>query len=142
MDILSIILIDNKIFRNFLLLPLFILEIPLSAFSNLPELTELNIEHCRLQTIKLTDETAMKINILLMEGNPLKCDCEARWLWNMISLVNGRQLSSIVSVTKRELMEHKGWSLPRCSTPFSVKNNRLGNLKGRFISLVGSFLLS
>ena len=63
-----------------------------------------------------------------MEGNPLKCDCDSRWLRNMVNLLNGRKM---VSIKKRESMEDKGWMLPRCSTPFSVKNNKLGSLKGK-----------
>ena len=59
-----------------------------------------------------------------MEGNPLKCDCDSRWLWNMIHF-NGKKTSKV-----KGSMKLKGWNLPRCSTPFSVKNNKLSSLKG------------
>ena len=100
----------------------------MKAFINLPELTELNVEHCRLQTLKLNNNTAMNLNILLMEGNPLKCDCDAIWLWKMIH-TNGKMNLS----PRNKGIKNKGWNLPRCATPFSVKNNELNNLKGNVI---------
>ena len=86
----------------------------------------MNIEHCMLQTLKLNDKTAMSLNILLMEGNPLKCDCDSIWLWNIIQ-TNGKKSSSS---SRTKAIRNRGWNLPRCATPFSVKNNKLRNLKG------------
>ena len=101
-------------------------ELSVASFANLPELTELNIEHCSLQNFRLNDKTARNIDILLMEGNPLKCDCESRWLWKMIN-TNGKKTSKA-----KGSMISRGWNLPRCSTPFSVKNNKLSSLKGNY----------
>ena len=60
-----------------------------------------------------------------MEGNPLKCDCESIWLWNMINK-NGKNAPS----SNTENIKNVRWDLPRCATPFSVKNNKLHNMKG------------
>ena len=104
-------------------------ELPSNSFANLPELTELNVEHCRLLTFRIPDKTALNLNLLQMKGNPLKCDCDSRWLWQNVR--DGKKVPELVKNSSSQQEEKRRvWNVPRCATPYNVKNNQLKNLKG------------
>ena len=82
-------------------MPFFSTALPRDAFSGMSELESLNLEHTGLTTIALesptasadgTEEAAVidddgaigrgRLNELRLLGNPLKCDCHARWVLN------------------------------------------------------------
>lgn len=90
----------------------FITELPLDAFSGMPELEMLNLEYTGLRSLVLKDDVVENLQLLRMAGNPLHCDCHTRWLWNL--------------ATKKE----NKLQLPLCQTPFSAKGIPLTKLPG------------
>ena len=89
-------------------------ELPSSSFTGmLSGLESLNLEHCSLRNLVLKDEVVVKLNLLQLEGNPLHCDCHARWLWNLAK--------NNTKITIR---------LPNCQSPFSAKGIPLQKLPG------------
>ena len=88
-------------------------ELPASSFTGMSGLESLNLEHCSLRNLVLKDEVVVQLNLLQLEGNPLHCDCHARWLWNLAK--------NNTKITIR---------LPNCQSPFSAKGIPLQKLPG------------
>lgn len=85
-------------------------ELPEGSFSEMEELEVLNLEHTGLRTLVLADSLHLKL--LQIEGNPLHCDCHARWLWGF------------AKSNPQNVM------LPKCATPYSAREIPLANLAG------------
>ena len=107
------------------------------------ELETLKLEHSGLKTFSLADSAAPNLKNLFLSGNPIDCDCHARWLWNLSrSFVNNNNSNSNngsnnssssgtnVDNDNPETRLLKILEVPACTTPFSVKNLRLENLEG------------
>ena len=91
-------------------------------------LEHLNLEHNGLRSLALapsedgvastsessSSEPLSSLRELRLAGNPLRCDCGARWLWREAT---GRRRG-------------RRFDLPRCATPFSVRNRELVSLDG------------
>ena len=102
------------------------------------ELETLNVEHSGLRTFTLAESAAPQLKNLLLAGNPIDCDCHARWLWNVAKNSNNNNVSSnsnnnMSSGNNNETRRLKILDVPSCSTPFSVKNLRLESLEGKSI---------
>ena len=80
------------------------------------ELEVLNLEHLDLRTLVLKEDVLERLKLVKMNGNPLHCDCHARWLWNLV--VSENATTNIL--------------LPNCQTPFSARGVALSNLPGNF----------
>ena len=77
------------------------------------ELEKLDLSYTELSVVVL-DKTLVEKTLtdLYLDGNPIQCDCHARWLWSLTQ--------------NNSLNVH----LPPCATPFNVKNSNLKDLKG------------
>ena len=115
------------------------------------ELETLKLEHSGLKTFSLADSAALNLKNLFLSGNPIDCDCHARWLWNLSrSFVNNNNSNNNGSSSgsdknnssdsgrgtnvdndNPETRLLKILEVPACTTPFSVKNLRLENLEGK-----------
>ena len=82
------------------------------------KLEYLNLENADLTNLALDFPLPQRLKVLRMAGNPLRCDCQTRWLWEE---ARGRRKSD----------EEGKFDLPRCATPFSLKNVELTTLKGK-----------
>ena len=77
------------------------------------------LEYAELKGLTL-DEVADSLDDLRLDGNPLKCDCTSRWLWNKTIEKNGGHADEV----------QKRWILPPCATPFNLRGKRLENMEG------------
>ncbi len=94
-------------------------ELPSSSFSGMRRLEYLNLEHAGLRALALAQEGGgagqphplPALRELRLGGNPLRCDCAARWLWR--------------AARRQQQQQHNDkarFDLPRCATPFSVRS--------------------
>ena len=96
---------------------LFFSDLPVGAFQGLTALEVLNLENCQIQELDQSMEKVVKrLQRFGFSSNPITCDCKLRWLWILATKVEQRNK----------------FDLPKCSTPFSVKNLALTELKGKF----------
>jgi len=83
-------------------------------------LEELNLEHSSLATLALESDTSNQplpaLKRLRLLGNPLRCDCGARWLWR--------------TVRRRAAVEGLRVELPLCASPFAVRDAHLKDMTG------------
>ena len=92
------------------------------------QLETLNLEQTRLQSLILGHTFGESLRSLQLLGNPLRCDCHARWLW-----VWARNDTSKGSNGGESDLKGQGkvdFQLPKCATPFSVRNRDLVSLGG------------
>ena len=87
-----------------------------TAFVGMAELETLSLAYCSLRTLVLKEDVVHHLKLLQMEGNPLRCDCHTRWLWNLAKEQASANATKI--------------SLPHCQTPFSARGIALTNLSG------------
>ena len=113
----------------------------------MPELESVNLEHTNLRSFVLeslnegdsngngsasdgrTEVKALQhLKEIRLAGNPLRCDCHARWLWAIVKKNAGGEKEEEEQVGVAS--ENIRIELPKCATPFSVRNMELGDLKG------------
>ena len=105
----------------------------------MPELESVNLEHTNLRSFVLesldndvnksssSSVVLQHLKEIRLIGNPLRCDCHARWLW---AIVRKQQQQADGSGAEKEGVAKIRIELPKCATPFSVRNMDLVNLKG------------
>ena len=99
-------------------------ELPADAFAGMTQLESLNLEQTQLRNLILEYTFGESLRALKLLGNPLRCDCQARWLYEFAK--NGEQL-------RNDTILNPKIELPTCSTPFIVKNRRLTTLTGKSV---------
>ncbi len=103
----------------------------------------LNLENAELTNVVLqqlndaadgdkSPENHFPLKELRLSGNPLRCDCQLRWLWAAAKSAERHRKRSRRRRRRKneEAFQPTNFDLPRCATPFSVKNMRLTSLKG------------
>ena len=107
------------------------------------ELETVNLEHTNLRSFVLealnngddsdkSSSSSSKLQHLKeirLIGNPLRCDCHARWLW---AIVNKNRGGGAEDDDEGVASGRIRIELPKCATPFSVRNMELGELKGEY----------
>ena len=122
----------------------------------MPELESVNLEHTNLRSFVLqsldngdssgtaksgNNRTILEhLKEIRLIGNPLRCDCHARWLWTMVKKQEeegDEEEKEEEGVANAATTAEGGGGggkisidLPKCATPFSVRNLKLVDLKG------------
>lgn len=92
-------------------------ELPSKAFSGMSSLEVLNLEQAQLVELSQhLEPLVQRLRLFKATGNPLRCDCKLRWLWNHL---------------QKEDHHQSRLDLPKCATPFSVKSRDVNSLSGR-----------
>lgn len=82
------------------MIPIFVSALSQAAFAGMSRLEVLNLAQTRLTTFVL-DGMPPVLRELQLLGNPLQCDCQARWLWLHATKNQGDQLQSMTSLGKQ-----------------------------------------